>query len=741
MCTILIGPMGSGKTTYADSDPSLADAVRICQDDLGKVGHLKAFLEVLPQRENVVVDRINHLREQRARYIVPAREAGYRIKFIWLDVDRPICLKRLSERKDHPTIKLNANHGRILGTYFRAFERPEPSEYDEIDVVKKRTSGRLLDLRKVIGDSKFLVVGDIHGCFDEFLRLLAKCGYQDGNFVISVGDLVDRGPKSREVLEWFLNTPNAYVVQGNHDNKIARYWRGNKVQISHGIDKTIEQCEGMDTESFAGWIESWPYIIQLPDFDGRPSYVVHAGVNGRFPMESQPLENCLYARYFGGKDFFDEEGGKIWYSTLDGSYNILSGHMIHSVVQPEGRSFVYLLDGGAWKGGELKAFVKNPDQQKVVSVNSINYEDNTDDVTKRDALIAHTKLLRCADLGDLRIYTYTDNCVHEGQWNDVTLNSRGIILNRKTGEIVAQPFSKFFNVNEREDTRMETLPWDSGYQVFEKMDGWLGTLYRYNGEHRIATRGSFDGMGVGTWATNMLSKHNLSNLPDEVTLMFELICPQTKIIVDYGGEEKLVLTAAFNRHTNEEYDWTQVEAWASEFGFELPRAFGNDIEECQRFLNKHDGTELEGFVIRFSSGLRVKIKGEDYRRRAAIVAHLSPLSIWRTMENGKVDTSTKEALDADYVELFDKYANELERQYRSLRQNIWKEYNAIVETFKAGSADNGWELDRKKFAQHVFSGKPQYPNMMFAMLDQKEKSVERFIMDRIRPTKNDLKVD
>lgn len=74
------------------------------------------------------------------------------------------------------------------------------------------------------------------------------------------------------------------------------------------------------------------------------------------------------------------------------------------------------------------------------------------------------------------------------EWNFFETISRGLILNKTTGEIVARPFDKFFNWFER--GRFSRSPI---MQVYEKLDGSLGILYRTeDGELRIATRGSFD---------------------------------------------------------------------------------------------------------------------------------------------------------------------------------------------------------------------------------------------------------
>ena len=768
MLIVLVGPQGSGKTTYCREtlkavEPSKAtpgDIVRISQDNHGKKGHIEKFLTCLENGQSVVIDRINHIRFQRRRYTEAGRNHGYKIKYIWLDVDRKTCTERLDGRTGHPTIRPKDNHERILACYFRDFEKPEYFEYDEIEVMTKRQSAKMLDLSGIIGDTKFIVVGDIHGCYDEFLALLNQCGYKPGDFLVSVGDLMDRGPKSREVIQWFLDADNAFCTEGNHDNKARRYWAGNRVKVAHGLDKTIEQCKDMHTASIADWIKGWPQMIRLPDFNGKPTYVVHAGVDGKYPIDNQPLENCLYARYFGGQGFLDQSGD-IWYSTLDGSFNIISGHMIHDNAIPTDcgpMDYVFLLDGGACQGGELRALVVEDGKHRIEAVKSKDYQDepqNSADmaVSMRDELVER-RLLRCDDKGDLRIYTYTDNCVFEKAWTDITLNSRGIILNRRTGEVVARPFPKFFNVGEREDTVDDRLPWGEDYRVFEKMDGWLGILYRYDGEYCVSTRGSFDGQGMGSWATDHLRKnYDLTGLPDDVTLVFEIVCPTTHIIVNYGDHEALVLLAAYNRHTGEEYSWDQVTEWGEKFRFAMPRTYAGDIQACRELLNRMKGNAMEGFVIRFANGRRVKIKSEDYKRRAAIVSHLTPLAIWKAMRDGTLTDDYRDSIDADYVELFDDLIEALWDQRRKIHDEIRKEFNTVCvglisqsggltmtdeDVPKCGSIALSGDIDRKDFALKVQSLELKHPSAMFCMLDGQDERVQKYILTQMRPHGNEL---
>ena len=67
-----------------------------------------------------------------------------------------------------------------------------------------------------------LIVGDIHGCYIELQALLDKAGLGDGDAVIGIGDIVDRGPETPQVVEFFQNTPNTMAIMGNHERKHAR---------------------------------------------------------------------------------------------------------------------------------------------------------------------------------------------------------------------------------------------------------------------------------------------------------------------------------------------------------------------------------------------------------------------------------------------------------------------------------------------------------------------------------------
>lgn len=338
---------------------------------------------------------------------------------------------------------------------------------------------------------------------------------------------------------------------------------------------------------------------------------------------------------------------------------------------------------------------------------------------ERDELVTQ-KILRCDDCGDLRVYSYMNNCKI---WDDVTLNSRGVIYNRRTGEKTAHAFSKFFNMNQTEETQEQNLPWHSGFRIFKKYDGWLGILYRLNGQHKIATRGSFKSIGA-LWATEYLKKYDLTKLPDDVTLLFEIICPITKIVVDYNNLEDLILLAAYNRHTGEEYSWDQIRKWAKQFGFKLVPSYEEMwLEHCMVQIKNIPGNELEGFVIRFDNGLRVKIKSEDYFRRSHLLSNLTPLVIWNNMVDGKVPRMVWNEVDQEYHEQLSKIANSLESKYSEIRYEINQQFLSIV--------DNN---NRAEFAKRAIN--KNHTTALFAHLDKSYNRVDKYIMQQIRPHNN-----
>src|SRR5229473_7790653 len=142
----------------------------------------------------------------------------------------------------------------------------------------------------------------------------------------------------------------------------------------------------------------------------------------------------------------------------------------------------------------------------------------------------------------LILYTYGRKTVADNLWDDVTTKTRGLIVNKDTGEIIARPFFKFFNYGEWE--QCGDYPGREPDILYEKMDGFLCTLDKWEGKEYIASKGSFDSPHA-KWATatytTLRGGDGRFMWPEGYTPIFEGITKNLRIVVDYGAREELVL--------------------------------------------------------------------------------------------------------------------------------------------------------------------------------------------------------
>lgn len=134
--TLLVGPPGSGKTSWARSfirkDALHENEVVYVNQDLQGRAHLLRFEEAITANKDIVIDRLNFNKSQRDRYLVPAKEKGYKTKIIVLHESYKTCLDRCLARQDHETIKDEQSARSALGMFFSKYERVQDNEADQV---------------------------------------------------------------------------------------------------------------------------------------------------------------------------------------------------------------------------------------------------------------------------------------------------------------------------------------------------------------------------------------------------------------------------------------------------------------------------------------------------------------------------------------------------------------------------------------------------------------------------------
>lgn len=310
----------------------------------------------------------------------------------------------------------------------------------------------------------------------------------------------------------------------------------------------------------------------------------------------------------------------------------------------------------------------------------------------------------------ISIYNYSRTCQYERKWDDVTLMCRGLILDDE-GNLIAKTFNKFFNLEEH---KLEEIP-NEPFEVFEKMDGSLGIFFFYNGEWHMATKGSFSS-DQSLRGMQIAKKYNLDSicLPD-FTYLFEIIYPENRIVVDYGQEERLVLLSIFNKNGEEiPYDEIEMDGWDIVNRYDGIRDFSELKNKIER--------NAEGFVIRFQSGMRMKIKGEEYVRLHRILTGFSNVDIWEYLKDKK-----------DFNELLNKVPDEFDSWVKTTKQKLEDEYQILEREyqwiFKVLMRSPERET-KKAFAESA--KKYKHPSILFKMFDGKDYS--DYIWKQIRPT-------
>ena len=331
--------------------------------------------------------------------------------------------------------------------------------------------------------------------------------------------------------------------------------------------------------------------------------------------------------------------------------------------------------------------------------------------------------------GDLILFNYTDKCTYDRAWNEYTRNARGIIFNSTTGELIAKPFAKFFNLGEMPETTMSALPVEP-YGVYEKLDGSLGIVYHHGGKWNVATRGAFCSEQA-VKAEEILQKYETDTLSKQYTYLVEIIYPGNKIVVNYGQEESLVLLAIM--HGENELDFQDVTTAASYAEMPVTKRYDYTIEEMIE-LQKTMPKDQEGFVVRFANGLRVKIKGHEYLKIHKMISNMSPLSFWESMTDGVVNREYLAQLPEEFKQDFEPMVEHLELQYNEVLYAIKADIQKLP-VKDVSSKENLKTIGI--FTQNANSGL-SHPGAIFPYLLNKPGALDKYVMKTIRPTGNIL---
>lgn len=192
---------------------------------------------------------------------------------------------------------------------------------------------------------------------------------------------------------------------------------------------------------------------------------------------------------------------------------------------------------------------------------------------------------------------------------------RGIIFN-KEGKPIARRYHKFFNLNEREETKIENLDFSQHHVILEKLDGSMVTPIPTDEYQEIRwgtkmgiTDGFADMVEDFVYFNPQYEEFALECIELNMTPIFEWCSRKSRIVVDHP-EDRLVLTAIRGLYDGDYMPYENMVEFAEEYGVDVVRAYEGTVENIMELARTQ--VEGEGWVIRFDDGHMLKVKTDAY---------------------------------------------------------------------------------------------------------------------------------
>ncbi len=213
--------------------------------------------------------------------------------------------------------------------------------------------------------SRTIVIGDLHGCFDQAVELLNHLQVTSSDRVIFAGDLVDRGPKPRECVELAMKHE---CVRGNHEEKhlLMRRRAAEKLVPDHLITRNALE------DIHYSYFSSLPRFIRLPEYNAA---VVHAGAYPGLPLEQQTDAHLFHIQHINPPDLKSRWPSKgpanfrFWSNFWRGPERLIFGHSV--LDRPLVTEWAVGIDTGAVFGHGLTAVILP--EWKIVTIKSPDF--------------------------------------------------------------------------------------------------------------------------------------------------------------------------------------------------------------------------------------------------------------------------------------------------------------------------------------------------------------------------------
>lgn len=669
---LLRGAAGCGKSTWIEQQglkpyAISADDIRLlCQSPIlqtdGSLGITpkndksvwKLLFQILEMRmthgDFVVIDATNSKTSEINQYKNLCDKYGYRIYCVDF-TDIPIDevkrrnANRMPREKRVPDAAIDKMYARFKTQKIPAgITVIKPDEVDRIFF-------KPIDLSNY---KKIHHIGDIHGCNTVLQQYFESCGgLKDDEFYIFCGDYLDRGIENVDVLNFLfsiIQKPNVLLLEGNHEKWLRCYGFDEPIKSQEFEAKTKVQLVNAgitkkDIRKFYRRLAQCAYYT----YHGNTYLVTHGG------LSNIPINLLFIATeqmIAGVGSYKDTEyADKSFEQNTPENYYQIHGHrnLENNPIQINDHTFN--LEGKVEYGGMLRCLQITPDDYYCIETenpvfriletsNNVKLSDiSTEKLIEQ---LRNNSYIQEKAYGNISSFNFTHNAFFDKVWNEQTIKARGLFLDTSKNKVVARSYNKFFNINERTETKLDMLQLTLQFPVmaYVKENGFLGIVSydEYNDDLFIASKSTPTGPFAG-YLRNMIykkvspenrEKMKLYMKEHDVSFTFECVdMTNDPHIIEYPEDRLYLLNIVRNNIEYDAYTYEDICQIANDFGLTVKEK-AYEIANWKEFVEwyydvtaddyLYNGRHIEGFVIEDNVGYMVKVKLAYYK-------------FWKTMRN------------------------------------------------------------------------------------------------------------
>lgn len=623
----------------ASPELTLDGSVGISQKNDGVVWKtLFTLLETRMQKgEFTVIDATNSKTSEMNRYKKLCDTYRYRIYCVdFTDVPIEEVKRRNANREPLKRVPESV----IDNMYARFATQKIPSgikviKPDELDTVFMKP----VDLS---GYKKIHHIGDVHGCYTALQSYLSSNGgMKDDEFYIFTGDYIDRGIENAEVVKFLISIkdqPNVLLLEGNHERWLYCYSHeiparskdfetGTKVQLDSAQD-----LKKKDIRQLYRKLAQCAYY----KYGDKMFFVTHAGLS-TLPENLSFVSTYQMIHGVGSYNDFEKVADSFVKTTPNNVYQIHGHRNTKGLpVQVNERSFN--LEGRVEFGGCLRCVQVTKDGFQTFEVQNTVFKEpeplpedviNNGSMDEIVAALRNNKHISEKAFGNISSFNFTRDAFYDRVWNAQTIKARGLYIDTVKNKVIARSYNKFFNVNELEETRLESLKDKLVFPVtaYVKENGFLGIVgyNEYTDDLFIASKSSPESDNA-KWLKDMLYKEvadvsALKNYIKEHNVSFVFECVDVEHdphVIDYPESKLFLLDIVYNNIEFAKYDYNTMVDIANRFGL-TPKEMAYEIATWQEFYDWYydvleedyeygDRGVIEGFVVEDANGYMIKVK-------------------------------------------------------------------------------------------------------------------------------------